>query len=848
MKKLGIAILSLIASAASAQTTGDFLFQKKKSTTGFEAQYLTPTPGDSGLFGVGPDGNAKLYDYPIASGGVDFGPDIAFLRYDGDDGTAVLGDPQKPFGTLDGAIAALSLGGQVVSLDPYLIITGTPLSIATGMAYTITYPAGSQIYGNVTVSAGTQLYMSGGMLFGDLTITGGTVTAEGTTISNVWMTAGGTFNAGSSVIQNQITSDDSYLYMRGCVVGVGTSIAGTSIASIYGTTSEAISIFDATANVYLDRVTAQGLNNSASGDIEITAYNTVTEYDTIGLGITVVGYGNCFACSGVGPEGPEGPQGPQGDPGATGATGAAGADGEGVPTGGTTGQVLAKVSGTDYDTEWVDQSGGAADFTDLGDVPSSYTGQGGKHVRVNAGATGLEFVDAPTTPILAAVLAAGNTTGSNNIVVDPTQGVAFSSASGGGGTAITGPATTGGSVYTATLQPADGTVAYTGDITLQQAITGGGTVTSGTASFNSGSTLSMGSGSTFQARVPLRFAGGGGNYIDLTTATATGTHTATLQNKTYTIAGLDDIPATPALSTVLAAGNSTGSNTLTITNGRHIAFPGTGAGEVRLSTDLTGGTSYTPLLPHNNGRILTDASTAAYPGSAATLTTARTIQTNLASTSSASFNGSANITPGVTGTLPVTNGGTGRNTSTTAYGLIAAGTTATGAHQTLATGTAGQVLVSGGSAALPTWQTPVARTVGVMPMAANFYAWSNMPSAETFFNSQGRWVYPVDLTNATMIRVVATMPNPGALPANGAKIRIKYKTEASGFSTTIGDYSSLAASGQVEVTMSNAMGVYSSSWTAIAAGAKTTVILAVSGVDGDGAADPQFGSISIDYY
>ena len=45
-------------------------------------------------------------------------------------------------------------------------------------------------------------------------------------------------------------------------------------------------------------------------------------------------------------------------------------------------------------------------------------------------------------------------------------------------------------------------------------------------------------------------------------------------------------------------------------------------------------------------------------GSAATLTTGRTIQTNLASTSAATFNGSANITPGVTGTLPVANGGT----------------------------------------------------------------------------------------------------------------------------------------------------------------------------------------------
>jgi hypothetical protein len=49
-------------------------------------------------------------------------------------------------------------------------------------------------------------------------------------------------------------------------------------------------------------------------------------------------------------------------------------------------------------------------------------------------------------------------------------------------------------------------------------------------------------------------------------------------------------------------------------------------------------------------------------GSAATLTTSRTFQTNLASTSTASFNGSANVTPGVTGTLPVANGGTGATT------------------------------------------------------------------------------------------------------------------------------------------------------------------------------------------
>jgi hypothetical protein len=62
-------------------------------------------------------------------------------------------------------------------------------------------------------------------------------------------------------------------------------------------------------------------------------------------------------------QGPDGIQGPKGDTGATGATGAKGdkgdtgdpgADGVGVPAGGTTGQLLAKASNSDYDDEWVD--------------------------------------------------------------------------------------------------------------------------------------------------------------------------------------------------------------------------------------------------------------------------------------------------------------------------------------------------------------------------------------------------------------------------------------------------------------------------------------------------------------
>ena len=76
------------------------------------------------------------------------------------------------------------------------------------------------------------------------------------------------------------------------------------------------------------------------------------------------------ATGATGPQGPQGEQGIQGIQGETGATGATGPQGPtgptgpqgpagpGVPTGGTAGQVLAKVDGTDYNTQWVTPSGG----------------------------------------------------------------------------------------------------------------------------------------------------------------------------------------------------------------------------------------------------------------------------------------------------------------------------------------------------------------------------------------------------------------------------------------------------------------------------------------------------------
>jgi hypothetical protein len=97
---------------------------------------------------------------------------------------------------------------------------------------------------------------------------------------------------------------------------------------------------------------ADGADGSAGADGEdgLSAYQ-------VAVANGFVGDETAWLASLVGAAGPAGADGEDGATGATGATGPQGEPGEGVAAGGTTGQVLAKASATDYDTEWVDQSG-----------------------------------------------------------------------------------------------------------------------------------------------------------------------------------------------------------------------------------------------------------------------------------------------------------------------------------------------------------------------------------------------------------------------------------------------------------------------------------------------------------
>ena len=120
---------------------------------------------------------------------------------------------------------------------------------------------------------------------------------------------------------------------------------------------------------------------------------------------------------------------------------------------------------------------------------------------------------------------------------------------------------------------------------------------------------------------------------------------------------VDDSIASAGGGDVLAAGNNsfTGANTfqnlVTMTGG--VAF--------------TSGT--TTLAWKNATQTIATINASTYTGNSATATklaTARTITANLASSTAGSFDGSANITVGVTGTLPIANGGTGATTAAAA--------------------------------------------------------------------------------------------------------------------------------------------------------------------------------------
>lgn len=178
-----------------------------------------------------------------------------------------------------------------------------------------------------------------------------------------------------------------------------------------------------------------------------------------------------------------------------------------------------------------------------------------------------------------------------------------------------------------------------------------------------------------QAAVADPSASGTSNtFIDTISQDANGKITAT--KKTVAVTNSAPTLAWGATSTI---GTVAGTNL-------QVKMPANPNTDTKVTQTVTTSNAAYPLLLAPNGQTATTTTTSYFDsgvtlnpstntiaanisGNAATATklaTARTIQTNLASTSSASFNGSDNITPGVTGTLSVANGGTDATTASAA--------------------------------------------------------------------------------------------------------------------------------------------------------------------------------------
>ncbi len=189
--------------------------------------------------------------------------------------------------------------------------------------------------------------------------------------------------------------------------------------------------------------------------------------------------------------------------------------------------------------------------------------------------------------------------------------------------------------------------------------------------------------------------------------------------------------------------------------------------ETKVNSVALGGTgaSTASVARTNLGAAASGANTdiTSITGSAAKLTAARTVQTNLGSTASASFDGTANISPGVTGTLPVGNGGTGSTTASgarTALGAAASGANTditslqgTTAGTNAATGKVGEILTA------TTSGTSISSgvTVNIASLSLTPGDWDvtgafqvNTSSAQIYFYAAG-----INTTSAT----VPTFPN-----------------------------------------------------------------------------------------
>lgn len=128
------------------------------------------------------------------------------------------------------------------------------------------------------------------------------------------------------------------------------------------------------------------------------------------------------------------------------------------------------------------------------------------------------------------------------------------------------------------------------------------------------------------------------------------------------------------------------------------------------------------------------------------------------------------------------------------------------------------------------------RGVVTVPFLGASTGWLDMPAALTQLGGVAIRV-PMDLSGFSQARIIAEVETAGAA---GADLRGYYAT------TSGGSYAALDGGTGPEIAIGTT-GFKESSWATIAAAARGEVYLQVYGIDGDGAVDPVFNSVALQF-
>lgn len=356
------------------------------------------------------------------------------------------------------------------------------------------------------------------------------------------------------------------------------------------------------------------------------------------------------ATGAAGPTGATGPQGPQGVQGVQGVKGDTGAPGQGVPVGGTSGQVLSKIDANDYNTHWTTPAAAA--------VSSVNTKTGAVILTqddIGDGTTYKQYATADKTKL------AGIEAGAQVNTVTPTNTVALTNKD------LTGM----GNTFPTLNQNTTGTAStITGSITESQ-------VTNLTADL-AGKQATLVSGTTIKTINGMTVLGSGDLSVGAGASDATTTSKGIIQ-----LAGdLGGTAASPTVPGLAAKANSVDLSPVA-TSGSY--------------TDL----SATPTIPTNNTQLINGAGyltsyTETDPVFAAALDTDSTLAANSDTKVASQKAVKAYVAANAGG------GGGMTNPMTTTGDLIYGGSSGTPTR--LAAGDANKTLVANGPATAPSWQ------------------------------------------------------------------------------------------------------------------------------------------------